>query len=231
MGWRVISALLVSFLPSALFLAFVRSQARQEPRAWPPIALAFVLGMIAAAMAFFIFENLEGFEAYHALISGAASTTAIEKAVFFFAVAAPIEELLKLTAAVTITPFFGPLPNPLNAFVLVIAAALGFASAENWYAMWATGGPDLGRAAIVPFMHMIFSALCGWGLAESTKRKGRSGPVYLGLFLASTYHGLFNFLEYMGGLWHFATFPLVGILWFFLSWSLRLFAKSAAKRL
>lgn len=211
-------------VPSALFLAFIRTRVRREPGSWRPLALAFVLGMVAAATAFFLFENLESLRVYGPLISGLSGDD-LERAAFFLAVVGPIEECLKLAVVVVVTTLFGPLRTPTDGVVTVSASALGFATAENWYAMWATGGLDPGRAAVVPFLHMLFSSLSGWGLGESVRRRRSSGPVYAGLALASLYHGLYNYLTVKGGVWYFASLPIVALMWFFLVRTLAAFSK------
>lgn len=220
---------LTCLIPSGLFLAFIRGQARRGTLAWGPLALTFVIGMVAAASAFFLFEDLEVLRVYRPLVSGA-SADDVERAAFFLAVVGPVEECAKLAAVVFATTLLRDPRAPSDCLVLATASALGFATAENWYAMWATGGPDLGRAAVVPFVHMLFAAFWGWGLGESRRRGGASWPVHLGLGLASAYHGLYNYVEYKGGLWHFATLPIVALLWFFLVRTLGDFARGRVRR-
>lgn len=216
MAWPdLVGTFLTCLVPSGLFLAFIRGQARRGILAWQALALTFVIGMVGAASAFFLFEDLEYLKVYGPLVSGA-SDDAAARAAFFLAVVGPVEECAKLTAVVLATTMLRDPRTPSDCLVLASASALGFATAENWYAMWATGGPDLGRAAVVPFVHMLFAAFWGWGLGESLRRGGTSWPVYLGLALASAYHGLYNVLHDMGGLWYFATLPIVALLWFFL---------------
>lgn len=209
------------FFPSLLLLLFIRSQhpGHREPPS--RLALTFAMGMVAAAIAFFAFEDLESLRIYGPLLSGNSTQNTLEEAAFYLAVVGPIEETLKLSALVASTWFTGFSFSPGAGLVYAAASALGFATAENFYAMWATGGPDPGRAATVPFLHMVFSAFCGWGVGESARKGGASWPVYLGLALASAYHGLYNFLACRGGLLYFLTLPLVGLLWLFLTWAMR----------
>jgi hypothetical protein len=44
-----------------------------------------------------------------------------------------------------------------------------------------------------------------------------------GAVLAAAYHGLYDVLEYRGGPWHFATLPVVALMWYFLTASLARF--------
>lgn len=221
MTWpELAGTFLTCLVPSGLFLAFIRGRARRGLLGWRPLALTFVFGMVAAAATFFLFEDLETLAVYRPLVSGTSDDDAA-RAVFFLAVVGPIEECAKL-AAVILVATMRPAPRvPSDCLVLATASALGFATAENWYAMWATGGPDPGRSAVVPFVHMLFAAFSGWGLGESLRRGGASWPVHLGLALAAAYHGLYNYLNDRGGLWYFATLPIVALLWLFLVWTLR----------
>lgn len=216
MTWTdLATTMLTCLVPSGLFLAFIHARARRSPGTWQPLALTFVLGMVAAASAFFLFEDLEYLRVYRPLVSGASEDDAA-RAAFYLAVVGPIEELAKLAAVLVTVLLRFPIRRPAEGIVLASASALGFAMAENWYAMWATGGPDFGRAAVVPFVHMLFSSFWGWGLGESVRRGGASWPVHLGFGLASAYHGLYNYLGYKGGLWYYASLPIVALLWFFL---------------
>jgi RsiW-degrading membrane proteinase PrsW (M82 family) len=205
--------------PPLLFLAFVAGRDRpRRPRArW--LALLFSGGMFAAAVGYFVFVALDLLPAYESMLAGHSAVDLV-MAAYVLGVVGPIEEALKLATVVVATRVLGFRSRPRDAIVHVAAASLGFAAAENWYAMYATGGPDAGRAAVVPFVHLLFAGFTGWGLARSRQAGGRAWPVYGGLALAAAYHGLYDILEFRGGWWHFATMPLVVLLWYFLNRSL-----------
>lgn len=209
-------SILGSLLPSFLLLAYVHSQDRRKNEQLRFIILTFAAGMFAAVIAFFVFEFLGLTSVYRSVLYGV-RTDELSLAAFTFGVIGPTEEILIFAAVVLTASRLGTLDEPADGILYTTAAALGFASSENWYAMWATGGLDLGRAAVVPFVHMLFSAFSGWGLGHALVEGGQRWPVYLGLALASTYHGLYNYVEFQGGLWHFVTLPIVAILWVFLT--------------
>jgi RsiW-degrading membrane proteinase PrsW (M82 family) len=174
------------------------------------------MGMFFAAVAFFIFEDLENIRVYEPLVAMRGAEA--EQGVFFFLVAAPVEEVLKLASA-TLILYLSPQGLSLrDAPVLVTASAAGFSACENFYAMWSGQGPDAGRAMVVPFMHILFSSFSGYGLAMSRQRRS---AMYLGLLLAIAYHGLYNFLEFRAGLWHFLLLPLVLLMYLFMMRSLK----------
>jgi len=206
--------------PPILLLAFVCSEApRRHGQIWH-VSLSFLSGVTGAAAAFFVFEALGHVAVYRPLLHGQ-QVAEPAMTVFLLAVVGPTEEVMKLAAAMVALRGNHTLARDGFGMVLMAAASLGFAAAENWYAMYATGGPDPGRAILVPFVHMLFSSLSGFGLTSSADMGGRSGPVYLGLALASLYHGLYDVLEFWGGAWHWATMPLVVLLWLFFTRNVR----------
>jgi RsiW-degrading membrane proteinase PrsW (M82 family) len=205
--------------PPLVLVAFVCTRQPCRGEAAKLVSVAFLAGVVGAALAFFAFEALGQVAIYRPFMEGRlAGSRAMT--LFLLVVVGPIEEVVKL-AAFTVAFHGRRAPSaPRGAIVQMAATSLGFAAAENWYAMYVTG-PDAGRAAIVPFMHLLFSSFIGWGLARSAAARTGRGAVYLGLLLASAYHGLYDVLEFRGGWWHFATLPLVVLLWLFLTRNLR----------
>ncbi|MBM4395027.1 MAG: PrsW family intramembrane metalloprotease [Deltaproteobacteria bacterium] len=205
--------------PPLVLMAFVCTRQPCRGEAVKLVSVAFLAGVVGAALAFFAFEALARVAIYRPFMDGQlAGSRAMT--LFLLVVVGPVEEVVKL-AAFTVAFRGRRAPSaPRAAIMLMTATSLGFAAAENWYAMYVTG-PDAGRAAIIPFVHMLFSSFVGWGLARSASTRGGRGAVYLGLLLASAYHGLYDVLEFRGGWWHFATLPLVVLLWFFLTRNLR----------
>jgi RsiW-degrading membrane proteinase PrsW (M82 family) len=224
MDARLPLTLLSAFAIPLVLLAFVASRDPRPHARAPWMAATFVGGMVAAAVAYFAFEALGLLPEYQALVGGTDHEHA-DRLVFSLAVVGPLEETLKLAAVVlALRARRGPL-EPADALVFTAAAALGFGAAENWYAMYATGGPDAGRAAVIPFLHLGFSAFTGWGLARSVTSRLRPQPVWTGLALAAACHGLYDVLVDQGGPWRLATLPLVALLWVFLTRSLRDFTR------
>lgn len=214
-AWPLIAALVTSAAPPFLLLAFLGSRAPRPHLGAGSVAVAFGAGMTAGMVAFFLFQALEWLPVYAGLVTGVSPEYG-PNAVFLLGIVGPVEEVLKIAAVSLTAVRIGGVRRATDAMIHASAAALGFAAVENWYAMWATGGPDLGRAFVVPFLHLLFTSLSGWGLAR-TVVTGRRWPLFLGALLAASYHGLFDILEFQGGAWHFATLPVVALLWYFLS--------------
>ena len=211
-----IASLAVSLVPALLLLIIIYTRT-PDPRENPVhVALTFASGMVSAAASYFVFHGLELISVYNTLMQGV-FTDELETGAFTLLVIGPVEETMKLGAVVATACTLGFVHHPAEALIFSSAAALGFATAENWYAMWATGGPDFGRAILVPLLHVLFSSFSGWGIARSYEKKGASWPVLLGLSLAAAYHGLYNYLEFRGGLWRYLTLPLVAGLYLFFS--------------
>ena len=213
------TGLLLSFLVPLVFLGLLAIWTRSSRGAGVRLRygiLAFAAGAASATVAYFVFEALGLLPSYPALFEGGSDDDLV-RAVFALWVVGPVEEACKLGAVVlSVWRIRGAVP-PGRAVVFTSAAALGFAATENWYSLWTLGYPDLGRIVLLPFVHALFASLCGWGLDRSRQENGRSWPVYLGLLLAAIYHGLYDFAEFRAGPWHYATFPLVVLLWLFLT--------------
>lgn len=210
----------VCIVPPLLFLIFVAAYSKSRRRQAVLLVSMFVSGMFAAAFGFFIFTAIDVLPAYRSLLIGNPEMDTLMVA-YVMGVVGPIEETLKLAAVVIMAQSFRMQLKPRDALVFVAASSLGFATSENWYAMYAIGGPDMGRAVVVPFAHLLFSSFTGSGYARSIAYGTGPWPVYGGLALASVYHGLYDILESRGGLWHFATMPMIVLLWYFLTRNLR----------
>lgn len=219
-----VASLLSAFVPAAILLVFIYTRVPQPHENPIHIVVSFVSGMTGALFAFFIFQALEVIPVYRALMRGE-FVGELETGAFALLVIGPIEETLKLAAVVVTGCRLGFIVRPVDALVFGSATALGFGAAENWYAMWATGGPDFGRALLVPLLHVLFASFSGWGIVTSRYKGGASWSIYAGLTLASVYHGLYNYLEFRGGLWHFLTLPLVASLYVFFSRALGSFSR------
>jgi RsiW-degrading membrane proteinase PrsW (M82 family) len=213
--WTTLASLVMSAAPALLLLGLVVTRAPRPRLGAGTVAVSLGGGMVAGMAGFFSFTALESLPGYEALFLGTTPERYASTA-FLLAVVGPIEETLKIVAVSLTVLRVGAVRRLPDALTHASAAALGFAMVENWYAMWATGGPDFGRAFVIPFLHLLFSSLSGWGLGRSLET-GRRWPLWVGLGLAAAYHGLYDVLQLRGGLWHLATLPVVALLWFFLT--------------
>ena len=90
-------------------------------------------------------------------------------------------------------------------------------------------GEDWARAILLPFLHPLFSALWGVGLAYAKFGKNRRyrALVYVCLPLSFIYHGLFDYIVLSEAVSPVFVMPLVLFLWFFVASSLRFLNRSS----
>ena len=117
------------------------------------------------------------------------------------------------------------LNEPADGMVYAAAVALGFATIENWYFMFAAQEAVWSRAITLPFNHVLFSSF--WGVAVGVARfEGKEGRparrlVTIGLVLAIVFHGLYDYILFTDSVSSLWVAPLVLVLWLWVSLSLR----------
>lgn len=107
-----------------------------------------------------------------------------------------VEELFKFLPFILIVVRYRCFDEKTDGIIYASAIALGFASFENMRALVLLSGWELyGRAFASPLTHTMFASIWGYlvGIAR-LKQKRLWGPSILGLILAATAHGVFNFL-------------------------------------
>ena len=177
-----------ALLPAILFaLVIYRTDKRREP-AWLVVA-TFVLGALAAGLAFFIQFRAAHFTGLDARISGAGNTG---RMLFLFALVAPVREAAKVAAC---WPAFRSkhFDEPYDGIVYSSVAALGFAVVESVIVLHQnpTGRIWLLRVVVALPAHVFFACLWGYALgrAKQSKRPGAIFP--LAWILAAAGHGLY----------------------------------------
>ncbi|MGK4006683.1 PrsW family intramembrane metalloprotease [Sorangium sp. So ce1036] len=132
----------------------------------------FVVGTaLLGAVAFAPALLLEGFlQRWQGLDKTASSLDAITL-VYLFAVAAPLEQGLKV-AAVAPVARLRTVDEPLDGIIYAAAAALGFVSVHNAVYLWGRALPslDIVRALLAVPAHLSFAALWGYALGRERKR-------------------------------------------------------------
>jgi RsiW-degrading membrane proteinase PrsW (M82 family) len=177
-----------ALVPAVLF-AFViyRTDKRREP-AWL-VTMTFVLGAIAAGVAFFIQYRAAHFTGLDARISGAGGSG---RMLFLFALVAPVREAAKVAAC---WPAFRSkhFDEPYDGIVYSSVAALGFAVVENAIVLHQNphGAIWWLRVLLALPAHVFFACLWGYALgrAKQSKRPGAIFP--MAWILAAAGHGLY----------------------------------------
>jgi len=222
--------LVLSLLPAGLFLGLIRSRVPIKSTSEPYFAaLTFIGGMVVAPISFFLFVMLSWIHGLEALNAPMAYPIH-ERAILSFFVISPLEEVLKIWPVILMLQYRKGSFRPVDAISCAAASGLGFAAMENWYAMYSIGGADYGRILVIPFIHMLLTAVSGHGLAISLKRGKGLGVFAWFLLAAILLHGLYDSVEMIGGWVHFVLLPVVAVLYYRLSTDLNILGRIVQRK-
>ena len=198
-----------AFLPSLIWLSYyLRKDVRPEPKI--KVLKIFIFGFFVAFLAaFFEVLILEFFGLFQLPFS--------EFLKLFLAVAL-VEEFFKFLVI-----FFFVFGDPefdekIDSMVYMIICALGFAAAENLliflriFSPFEAFGISILRFFGATFLHALCSAILGYFLAIYYFINRKKMEILKGIFLATFFHGLYNFsIVSIKESWHFI-FPAFLIL-------------------
>lgn len=211
---------LTCLVPSTFFLIYFTSRDRFEPEPPGYILFAFALGTVSAPLALFLFGALEQHPFYQGL-TRIDTQAPLEQFLTSMMVIGPVEEMAKFVPLFIWLKIFKVVDEPMDGLVYAAAAALGFATIENWHYMLSLEEMVWSRAITLPFNHVLFSSFWGYGLGLAWTNRGRSkqGSRYLlmGLFLAISFHGLYDYVLLNTEIPDLAVLPLVFLLWLWVS--------------
>ncbi len=197
--YRLILYILFGILPSLIWLFYyLGKDIHPEPKKM--IVKVFLWGMAATIPALFlqiIFSQLLSYIPYQI----------VSNIIKWFFIIALIEELCKYFVVKLVVFNSDALDEPLDIMLYMVVAALGFAALENiLYLFSPINGLSfeavLKTTVLISFMrfigatflHTLCSALLGYFLALSVLwGKHRLKLTLLGILLATTLHGLYNF--------------------------------------
>ncbi len=211
-----------AFGPSLAWLGYfwLRDEYSREPVHL--VLLVFGGGLLAGPLALLLFEAVERVAFYDRLTELDSVPEAIKLAYCLGAIG-PVEELAKFFVFwLFVRRKHLDLEEPIDGVVYAAAAALGFATMENWFHMLLVEEPVWSRAIVLPFNHVLFSSF--WGVAVGLEVSGHrhgSRLVAVGIALAAAYHGLYDYFTVSSVLSHLLVAPLVLLLWIWLSISIR----------
>jgi len=181
---------MVAMIPGILWMWYIYKSDIFEPEPIGKIILIFVGGILMVIPVALIeagFSELMG-------ISG--NIDSLYKAISLsWFIAGIIEEFAKFGVVIFGIYFTKDFNEPIDGIIYSSAAALGFASLENFIYINKFGTAIiLIRGPLSTLGHLLFSALWGYGLG-----RGKFHPTiarrlaFTGLLLAAGAHGLFNF--------------------------------------
>lgn len=197
--------LLLALLPGFAWLLFyLKEDLHPEPKGL--IASAFVNGALFAFVAFFAQILLKKFGWAVELPSTIASASLIQPYTIIFTVLvfALIEELSKFAAAYLTVRDKPEFDEPIDAMIYSVVAALGFATVENFGAIFPPDGRSLTLDATVQtlslrfvgatLLHTLAASFIGYYWALSIRNMGAKRYLALGIGIATVLHAAFNFL-------------------------------------
>lgn len=194
--------------PSLIWLwYYLKKDSHPEPKIM--LAKTFAYGFISTFLAFgleFLFmKSVLRFGVFcpgckynlTQLLSMAAGADFLLLSFIVLAVLAYIEEAVKYVAAKIAAARSPAFDEPVDAMIYLVAAALGFAAAENIGYILQDAQHAVGiayfRFLSSTLVHVLASALAGYFFAHSViHKKNRLVYVALGLIIATVLHALFN---------------------------------------
>lgn len=203
----------IAIAPGIFLLIYFYLLDKYEPEPIKKIVAAFFLGFISAIIAIFI--EIAGENYILPYFSGI--MIQIIKA---FIIVGFFEEVSKYFM-VMIGPYKSKHFNEvMDGILYTVSVSLGFATLENIFYVL-KGGISVGilRAFLSVPAHSFFSAIMGYYIGKarfSDNNFQRKSNLILGVFLASFFHGLFDYILFVKILYGFAIIPLLIILYFIL---------------
>lgn len=191
-AWLYVSAIIA---PALLWIVYFYYKDRFQPEPWRNLGLTYLLGL-TAAFACLNFFKLLPYLGIPEDPSALMESRGWSFLAYSIAATGLIEESFKFFPFLFVVTRLKDFDERIDGIVYASVIALGFASYENSrYLVYMEGFELFGRAIASPLTHTIFSSIWGYmvGVAR-IRRRSLMIPSLVGLLLAATVHGLFNFL-------------------------------------
>jgi RsiW-degrading membrane proteinase PrsW (M82 family) len=190
MGWGVIA---LAFAGVWVY-AFHREDVHDREPVWM-LGVALLGGAASMALALWLEDRL--------LPHGPdLDGTLIERWKAVFLVAGPVEEICKFAAVWLLVWPRAHFNEPMDGIVYAVAAATGFATAENFWFMHGQPSVILSRGPIAVAIHILFAAFWGGAMGHARGLPNRSRRfliITLGVAMASFVHGAFDAIVFSVG--------------------------------
>ncbi len=207
---RAWTAFVLSLAPAALLLVYLRNRlCGPDTRPGSVDVHALLHGGLAGLVAWVVFSVLEG-PLGMVELGRLGSLSPELSAAYSFGIVGPVEETLKVIAAITAGAtgpmFAGRLGGGARQLALCAAdrarplvataeAGLGFSLYENYAFAVQSGSPPGPRLVTLPLVHLLFGLIVGAALVRSPGRPMPGLPRLLGaLALVSALHGAYDFV-------------------------------------
>jgi len=230
----LVTIFVASFAPSIAFLGYFALKDRHEPEPLRLVLGVFAGGLVAAPVALLLFELASQIE-FYAFLSDVEAAPEVVKLSYALILIGPLEEMAKFAVVFFTVYRFRVIDEPVDGMIYAAAAALGFATYENWTTMLHVDDVLWARALTLPFNHVLFSSF--WGYALGVERchrdrccgdpdarahdEGGSLLVVAGLVLSFVYHGLYDYILLEESVPDLLVLPLVLVLWLWIQFALK----------
>ncbi len=217
MSQNLVIIFFAAFTPSLAWLGYfyLRDQLDREPLHL--VLTVFGGGLLAGPISLGLFYLLEQSPFYRD-IEWIQEAVIWKQAIYCFLAIGPIEEISKFVVVwFFIDRRHIAFDSPFDGMIYAAAAALGFATIENWYFMLEMEEPVWAVAITRPFNHVLFASFWGYALGASRFQLTSRWLVYKGLLLAMIFHGLYNYMVVSDDVPYFSSFLLIIALWVWFS--------------
>ena len=189
----LLTGVFLAIVPAFIWMIFFYLQDSAEPEPKGYVIGVFVLGgLLAAAIGIPVVENL--FRVSHWIYTNTVATILGGILVVGFT-----QEFLKYAAVRYSIYHSDEYDEPTDGVIYATAAGLGYATMLNINFVISNGGVDLGtgiiRMAVVALAHAAFSGITGYFLGRAKFESEQIWWMPLGITLAATFNGLFNWLQ------------------------------------
>jgi RsiW-degrading membrane proteinase PrsW (M82 family) len=222
--WLILSGILA---PALFWLGYFTYKDRFQPEPFTRMGTSYLLGIAAAlACVFTLRLFLPPLGLPHdpsALMEG----DRLSWLLYSVGITGMIEEMFKFLPFGLIVLRFPCFDERTDGIIYASFIALGFATYENiLYLPHLEGFELFGRAFASPLTHTIFSSIWGYAVGSAyMQRRSQIRAALIGLALAGTCHGLFNFLTTSPGLRVLGSL-LILVVWI---WRIRFLERSAVR--
>lgn len=189
----LLTGVFLAIVPAFIWMIFFYLQDSAEPEPKGYVIGVFVLGgLLAASIGIPVVENL--FRVSHWIYTNTVATILGRILVVGFT-----QEFLKYAAVRYSIYHSDEYDEPTDGVIYATAAGLGYATMLNINFVISNGGVDLGtgiiRMAVVALAHAAFSGITGYFLGRAKFESEQIWWMPLGITLAATFNGLFNWLQ------------------------------------
>jgi RsiW-degrading membrane proteinase PrsW (M82 family) len=168
---------------------------RHLPEPVGRLALAFVFGVVAAAISKALYVAL-GWASlrYDALALADGNTLGL----FAYSMLAigPVEEFAKMLPFLLLVLRFPEMDEPIDGIIYASFVALGYAAVENiMYLEYLTAAESAARGFAGPVVHMLFASIWGYTIGcAHLKGEPLLHAIARGFLIAAGLHGLYDFI-------------------------------------